>query len=434
MKKALIVFLAISVVFSAVLITANALDVARSDGDVNGDGATNSLDSAYILRYDVGLVDLDEAALISADYNCDGEVNSVDAAMILRKDAGLYEIVHVENFLETRIGVCVNAAIEAFYMDDEYVYYNGNMENYLYVITYADGTKENAGKALARGHITFDELAPYGIGYAWKEPRTEDSKVDIGDGVASPDNYVPTLKAALDGSAEVLGTYITEGFVNTEEIETDNLGLIVGELAKNELSREVVKTEVHLPIFEDDDTYVVKCLYKHSMDYALVYFNGKGQTQLILDCYTEGDRYRLVIDGEDMIDFSASYHPRFQSCSEYNPVTGYTYTYNYVELPLFTAFKELGVSYEWVGGDWERDGKAELTINQEKYVLDMSVGSLTDSDGYDYFVLAPGNYRNFRQEFREYIVDCDSVKAILSVMGKNIRIDHEEKAVFIYSE
>ena len=104
------------------------------------------------------------------------------------------------------------------------------------------------------------------------------------------------------------------------------------------------------------------------------------------------------------------------------------------KFPLFTAFKELGASYVWVGGDWERDGKAELTINQEKYVLDMSVGALTDSDGYDYFVLAPGNYRNFRQEFREYIVDCNSVKSILSVMGKNIRIDHEEKAVFIYSE
>ncbi|MBQ3195558.1 MAG: leucine-rich repeat protein [Clostridia bacterium] len=58
-------------------------------GDVNGDGAINSIDAAQVLRHDATLILLDDTALAAADVNGDGAVNSLDAAMILRFDAGL---------------------------------------------------------------------------------------------------------------------------------------------------------------------------------------------------------------------------------------------------------------------------------------------------------------------------------------------------------
>jgi len=58
-------------------------------GDVNEDGAVNSLDAAYVLRYDAELISLDYKQLWAADVNGDGIVNSLDAAWILRFDAEL---------------------------------------------------------------------------------------------------------------------------------------------------------------------------------------------------------------------------------------------------------------------------------------------------------------------------------------------------------
>lgn len=58
-------------------------------GDVNGDGSSDNLDAAFVLRYDAMLTELDEQQLVCADVNGDGTVNSLDAAVILRYDAGL---------------------------------------------------------------------------------------------------------------------------------------------------------------------------------------------------------------------------------------------------------------------------------------------------------------------------------------------------------
>lgn len=58
-------------------------------GDVNGDGKTDNIDAALILRYDAGIAA--EAAHINArgDVNRDGEADNLDAALILRYDAGM---------------------------------------------------------------------------------------------------------------------------------------------------------------------------------------------------------------------------------------------------------------------------------------------------------------------------------------------------------
>ncbi|MBE6678182.1 MAG: hypothetical protein E7597_05250 [Ruminococcaceae bacterium] len=58
-------------------------------GDVNGDGAINSLDAAQTLKHDAKLITLEGDALVAADVNGDGVVNSLDAAQILKYDAKL---------------------------------------------------------------------------------------------------------------------------------------------------------------------------------------------------------------------------------------------------------------------------------------------------------------------------------------------------------
>lgn len=60
-------------------------------GDVNGDGVTNNLDAARVLKYAASLVELDEVQLLAADANGDGVVNTLDAAYILKLDAGLIQ-------------------------------------------------------------------------------------------------------------------------------------------------------------------------------------------------------------------------------------------------------------------------------------------------------------------------------------------------------
>ncbi|MBE6677782.1 MAG: hypothetical protein E7597_03200 [Ruminococcaceae bacterium] len=66
-------------------------------GDVNNDGAVNSLDAAQTLKHDAKLITLDDAALAAADVNGDGTVNSLDAAQVLKFDAKLIDSFPVED-------------------------------------------------------------------------------------------------------------------------------------------------------------------------------------------------------------------------------------------------------------------------------------------------------------------------------------------------
>ncbi len=57
-------------------------------GDLNLDGIVNSLDAAYVLKYDADLInDLNEVQLSNGDINTDGNVDNLDAALILKYDA-----------------------------------------------------------------------------------------------------------------------------------------------------------------------------------------------------------------------------------------------------------------------------------------------------------------------------------------------------------
>lgn len=63
--------------------------VEEHDGDINGDGNTNTADAVFAMRYALGLIELTETQLIHGDVNEDGVVNIVDAIGIMRIAMGL---------------------------------------------------------------------------------------------------------------------------------------------------------------------------------------------------------------------------------------------------------------------------------------------------------------------------------------------------------
>lgn len=57
---------------------------ARLVGDVNGDGAVSTADSAALLQYTAEVCELDETAKASADVNGDGAADTKDAVLVLQ--------------------------------------------------------------------------------------------------------------------------------------------------------------------------------------------------------------------------------------------------------------------------------------------------------------------------------------------------------------
>lgn len=58
-------------------------------GDVDGDGYVDNTDASYILKYDAGIIDLEDKALLCGDVDFDGFVDNTDASYILKYDAGI---------------------------------------------------------------------------------------------------------------------------------------------------------------------------------------------------------------------------------------------------------------------------------------------------------------------------------------------------------
>ena len=58
-------------------------------GDVNGDGEVNASDVILVMRYGLGIIDLNDVQLAAADFNKDGQVNASDALAIMRKVLGV---------------------------------------------------------------------------------------------------------------------------------------------------------------------------------------------------------------------------------------------------------------------------------------------------------------------------------------------------------
>jgi len=61
----------------------------NTECDLNNDGCTDNTDAALVLKYDAGIIDLDDSMLEIADINQDGYADNGDASIILKIDAGL---------------------------------------------------------------------------------------------------------------------------------------------------------------------------------------------------------------------------------------------------------------------------------------------------------------------------------------------------------
>ena len=70
-------------------VTNGVIHVNCLPGDVNGDGVVNSMDIIIIMRYALGINNLNASQLIAADYNGDGQVNASDALMMMRISLGI---------------------------------------------------------------------------------------------------------------------------------------------------------------------------------------------------------------------------------------------------------------------------------------------------------------------------------------------------------
>lgn len=58
-------------------------------GDVDGDGLVSARDATMILKYNIGAVTLDDAALKNADMDGDNKVTARDATAILKQSVGI---------------------------------------------------------------------------------------------------------------------------------------------------------------------------------------------------------------------------------------------------------------------------------------------------------------------------------------------------------
>lgn len=98
-----VIFLALCVIMTAFLGTVSfAAD--RPLGDADGDGIVTALDASHVLRYSVGMAELDAQSVQAADVDGNGTANAIDAALILRKAVGLIDRFPAESADDTASG------------------------------------------------------------------------------------------------------------------------------------------------------------------------------------------------------------------------------------------------------------------------------------------------------------------------------------------
>ncbi len=117
MKKALLSFLLIFSLMSALFIPVYAAEYDLLMGDIDGSTTLTAGDARVILRASVDLEKLDKAQAILADVNFDKKVDAGDARLVLRASVGLENITtlqHTHTMKDTSVaGSCTEATIVA---------------------------------------------------------------------------------------------------------------------------------------------------------------------------------------------------------------------------------------------------------------------------------------------------------------------------------
>lgn len=93
--KIITLALLLCVLVNAFMFTASAASPLY--GDANGDGAVNTLDASWVLKYDVAKIELTDEQFLAADVNGDGYADNLDATYILEYVAELIDKFPADN-------------------------------------------------------------------------------------------------------------------------------------------------------------------------------------------------------------------------------------------------------------------------------------------------------------------------------------------------
>lgn len=119
---------------------------------------------------------------------------------------------------------------------------------------------------------------------------------------------------------------------------------------------------------------------------------------------TQPDTYRLVVAGKDitqMTHFTVSEYPQ------------------YVALPLIAVAQRYGARI-----DWNDNSTATLTVNGERYILDIANASLIkEGSNFDYILPAPGSTLYTETMGKELLIDSLNLRYVLQFIGINVKIN-----------
>ncbi len=304
--------------------------------DYNGDGVVNSLDAAGILRYDAGLtgdqnsvpgpktviniVDdsygkgldtalecfhIDESYFYYFSnimshyitvYYSDGTSENVKDAFVtgivtiadldsfdidyIRADRA-FNASEVINIVDDSYGKGVGEAIQYFYEDETFAYLFNCYKGEYITVYYSSGDSEDLITAFENGRVTVEDMDRFGIDYG-KEHRFYSYGANRFD-------WSAVMEGTHLGAANELER-ITEGFVNTQPIDTP-LPIINSLEAAEERAKAEYPHEYRHVVFSYDDAKEVFCVAFYetpslydTTPYQCVYMDKVGVTLLITKC------------------------------------------------------------------------------------------------------------------------------------------------------
>ena len=103
---------------------------------------------------------------------------------------------------------------------------------------------------------------------------------------------------------------------------------------------------------------------------------------------------------------------------------------NYADLPLTEVMKNLNMSVDWID-----KSTAEITYKDQKYILNLSNVSLIEvGENFNLLSPPPGGKRFYTVLGKELILDSNTIKNTLYLMGIKISIDIIPKEQIVYIE
>ena len=101
---------------------------------------------------------------------------------------------------------------------------------------------------------------------------------------------------------------------------------------------------------------------------------------------------------------------------------------DYAELPLTEVMKSLDMTVDWVD-----DNTADIAYKDKKYTLDLSNISLIENEqSFNLLLPPPGGTRFYKILEKELVLDSNTIKSAMYLMGTKINIDIDRKEQIVY--